>query len=273
GPEQVAQLKGSGDTVQSRALPGPSSALYPNTAAGHPLADAAVRQAVQKGIDRTTYAKTIYGADYPVVQGPYDTTTPYAVSQAAALAYDPDGAKGLLDAAGWTPGADGIRVKDGRRLTLVEAITSETPGDVLLQDQLKQIGIEVRLEVSTVAERPAVITSGAYDLIGTYYTRADPGVLQWILDPAISGSKALAQNSQTPAEATRVKALFTAGIVETDATKRAKIYAELQQRLVAQGISFPVSERVQQAGFSPRVHGFRYTSESFGSFYDVWLDS
>jgi peptide/nickel transport system substrate-binding protein len=273
GPEQVAQLEGSGDTVQSRPLPGPSSALYPNTAPGRPLADVAVRRAVQKGIDRATYAKTIYGDDYPVVQGPYDTTTPYAASQAGALAYDPDGAKSLLDAAGWTPGADGIRVKDGRRLTLVDAITAETPGDVLLQDQLKQIGIEVQLKVSTVAERPNVITAGAYDLIGTYYTRADPGVLQWILDPAISGSKALAQNSQTPAEAAKVKALFTAGIVETDAAKRAKVYAQLQQYLVAQGISLPVFERVQQAGFSPKVHGFRYTSESFGSFYDVWLDS
>nr|WP_232531265.1 ABC transporter substrate-binding protein [Microlunatus antarcticus] len=273
GPEQIAQLEGNGDSVQSRPLPGPASALYPNTAPGRPLADAAVRQAVQKGIDRATYAHTIYGADYPVVQGPYDTTTPYAVSQAAALAYDPDGAKRLLDAAGWTPGADGIRARDGQRLTLVEAITTETPGDVLLQDQLKQIGIEVQLKVSTVAERPSVITSGAYDLIGTYYTRADPGVLQWILDPAISGSKALAQNSQTPATAAKIKSLFDAGIAETDAKERAEVYAELQEQLVTQGVSFPVFERVQQAGLSPKVHGFRWTSESFGSFYDVWLDS
>ena len=272
-PEQAAQLQGSGDTVVSRSLPGPSSALYPNTAAGHPLADEAVRQAVQKSIDRTTYAATIYGKDYPVVQGPYDTTTPYAVSQAAALAYDPDGAKQLLDADGWTVGPDGIRVKDGKKLSLVYAITTETPGDVLLQDELKQVGIDAQIKVSTVAERPSVITNGAYDLIGTYYTRADPGVLQWILDPAISGSKALAQNSQTPAEAAKVKALFTAGITQTDETKRAKVYAQLQQYLVAQGISFPIFERVQQAGFSPKVHGFRYTSEAFGSFYDVWLDS
>ncbi len=272
-PEQVAQLQGSGDTVVDRSLPGPSSALYPNVAPGHPLADAAVRSAVQKSIDRTTYASTIYGADYPVVQGPFDTTTPYAASQAAALAYDPDGAKRLLDAAGWTPGADGIRVKDGRRLTLVDAITAETPGDVLLQDELKAVGIDVQLKVSTVAERPAVITAGDYDLIGTYYTRADPGVLQWILDPAISGSKALAQNSQTPAVAAKVQRLFAAGTKETDEARRAKIYADLQSTLVQDGVSFPVFERVQRVGLSPKVHGFRYTSEAFGSFYDVWLDS
>lgn len=270
--EQVAQLKAAGDSVVSRSLPGPSSALYPNTSAGRPLADPQVRQAVQQAIDRTTYASTVYGPDYPVVQGPYDTTTPYAVSQAAALAFDPDGAKALLDKAGWTVGADGYRVKDGQKLTLVNVITAETPGDVLLQDQLKQVGIDVKLAVTTAAERPAVIENGQYDLIGTYYTRADPGVLQWILDADTAGSKALARNSQSPAAAAKVKSLFSAGIQQTDEAKRAAVYADLQDELVSQNISFPVAERVQLVGLSPKVQGFRFTSESFGSFYDVWLN-
>lgn len=271
-PEQVAQLKAAGDTVVSRSLPGPSSALYPNTSAGRPLADLQVRQAVQKAIDRTTYASTIYGADYPVVEGPYDSTTPYADSTAAALAYDPDGAKALLDQAGWTVGADGYRVKDGKKLTLVDPITAESPGDVLLQDQLKQVGIDLQLAVTTAAERPAVITEGSYDLINSYYTRADPGVLQWILDADLAGSKALAANSQSPAVAAKVKALFQAGSEQTDETKRAATYKELQQYLIEQGVSFPVFERVQLVGLSPKVQGFRFTSEAFGSFYDVWLN-
>lgn len=269
--EQIAQLEASGDTVQSRPLPGPSSALYPNVSAGRPLADAKVRQAVQKAIDRTSYATTVYGRDYPVVQGPFDSTTPSFVSQADRLAYDPDGARALLDQAGWTLGADGFRHKGGQTLTLVDPIQAESPGDVLLQDQLKQVGIQVELDVVTAAVRPAVIAGGRYDLIGTYYTRADPGVLQWILDASVSGSKALAANSQSAATAAKVRALFTAGSEETDATERAAIYRQLQSELITSGVSFPVFERVQLAAFSPRVHGFRFTSEAFGSFYDTWL--
>ncbi len=269
--EQIAQLKASGASIESRSLPGPSYALYPNTAAGRPLADPKVRQAVQQAIDRTSYASTVYGRDYPVVQGPFDTTTPHFQSQASRLAFDPDGAKALLDGAGWALGSDGYRHKDGQTLTLVDPIPAETPGDVLLQDQLKQVGIQVKLVVTPAAERPNVISRGEYDLIGTYYTRADPGVLQWILDASVSGSKALAVNSQSPAASARVKKLFTDGIEQTDETKRAKIYATLQSYLVTEGISFPVFERVQLAGVSKQVHGFRYTSEAFGSFYDTWL--
>lgn len=67
--------------------------------------------------------------------------------------------------------------------------------------------------------------------------------------------------------------LFAAGTEETDEARRAKTYADLQSALVQDGVSFPVFERVQRVGLSPKVHGFRYTSEAFGSFYDVWLDS
>lgn len=273
-PEDAALLSSGGAEVHARALPGPSYALYPNVASGKVLTDPLVRQALQKAIDRTTYASTIYGADYPVVGGAFDSTTPYFVAQTDALAYDPGAAGALLDKAGWTleKGAD-FRTKDGQTLTIVEPITAETPGDVLLQDQLKKVGIKLELKVFQASERAAVIKSGDYDLLATYYTRADPGVLQWILDDRYSGSKALATNAQDAETAATVKQLFDTGLEQTDSDKRAAVYAELQKLLVDEGVSFPVFERVQQAATAPGVHGFRFTSESFLSYYDIWKDA
>ncbi len=95
-------------------------------------------------------------------------------------------------------------------------ITAETPGDVLLQDQLKQVGIELQLDVYQPADRAAITANGEYDLLATYYTRADPGVLAWILDERYAGSKAFAKNAQTPETAAEVQALFDAGLQETD---------------------------------------------------------
>ncbi len=98
-----------------------------------------MREAVQKAIDRETYAKAVYSNDYPVVQSVYEATTPYFKSEKSKLAYDPAGAAKLLDKAGWTLGSDGYRAKGGKRLTLVlNLFEKETTGDLLLQDQLRK---------------------------------------------------------------------------------------------------------------------------------------
>ncbi|GAA5030958.1 ABC transporter substrate-binding protein [Microbacterium fluvii] len=273
-PEDAALLTSAGATIESRSLPGPSYAFYPNVSGDKPLSDPLVRDALQKAIDRETYAATIYGDDYPVVEGAFNSTTPFFVSEADQLAYDPEGAAQLLDEAGWTleEGAD-YRTKDGETLTLVEPITAETPGDVLLQDQLKQVGIKLDLSVYQAAERASIITNGDYDLLATYYTRADPGVLQWILDDRYAGSKEFAANAQSPETAQQVKDLFDAGLETTNTDERAAVYAELQELLISDGVSFPVFERVQQAATAGDVHGFRFTSESFLSYYDIWKDA
>lgn len=68
-----------------------------------------------------------------------------------ALPYDPAAARKLLDEAGWKVGPDGIRVKDGKRFsfTLLANNGNEVRRDIatLVQDDLKQIGIEVKVEI------------------------------------------------------------------------------------------------------------------------------
>lgn len=267
-----AVITGGGDTVESRALPGPASNYYPNVAEGRILSDERVRQAVQKAIDRETYATTVFGADYPAVTSVYNTTTPYWVDESDALAFDAEGAGELLDEAGWDLGDDGYRSKDGRRLTLSVPIVAQFgAGDQLIQDQLKQVGIDLELNVITNAQRADVLGSGQYDLISTYFTRADPGVIQWIVDSRVAGSKAQAVNNFAPEQAAEVQALLDEGVQTVDPTARAAVYAELQDYLIDDALVFPFAERVQLAGVSSRVHGFRFTSESFGDFADAWI--
>jgi peptide/nickel transport system substrate-binding protein len=67
------------------------------------------------------------------------------------LRYDPAAARSLLDEAGWKVGPDGIRVKDGKRFTftLLANNGNEVRRDIatLVQDDLKRIGIEVKVEI------------------------------------------------------------------------------------------------------------------------------
>jgi peptide/nickel transport system substrate-binding protein len=264
-------IKASGAAIESRPLPGISDGYLPNVTPGHILADLKVRQALQKSIDRGSYATTIFWSGYPVVSGPFDSTTPYAVGNSAQLGYDPAGAAKLLDAAGWIVGKDGYRYRDGRKLTLLQPLTVALPGDQLLQDQLKKAGIDLQLKVLTPAQYQPAIAAGGFDLMATYYTRADPSVLGSVLDQSVSKA-GTATFSQDPTTAKQVSALFGTGLRSIDGSARAAAYAQLQKYLIGQGVSFPIYERVQTAGVSKKVHGFAFTSESFLRANDIWLD-
>lgn len=265
---KLFQAKGA--TIQSRSLPGPALNLYPNTRDNRLLADRQVRLALQKAIDRTSYAHTVYNAQFPVVSGVYDVTTPYFKPQANKLVYDPAGAEQLLDAAGWPKGEDGYRHKNGKRLTLRYNLTpAESAGDVLVQDQLRKVGIDLKLNVLTRAEWVAGNAAGSYDLTSTYMTRADPIILQTILDPRSANSATLATNTYEPQTLTRAQALFDSGITATDDAQRAQAYGQLQDLLIDEASAFPLYERVWQAATAPRVKDFRWTAEGFALFSDI----
>lgn len=262
-------FKARGIAIHSRSLPGPALNLFPNTRKGKILADRTVRQALQKAIDRTSYAATVYDADFPVVESVLDTTTPYFKTQKAKLAYDPEGAARLLDAAGWKPGKDGYRYRDGKRLTLVRNLLTETAGDVLVQDQFRKVGIDVQLRMLVAGEYAAASAAGNYDLVATYMTRGDPVILQAILDPRYSRGSALATNAYEPGTLARAQALFDTGLVTTDPAVRARAYGDLQDLLIDEGVAFPIYERIWQAAVSDKVRGFTWTAEGFAAFNDI----
>lgn len=265
-------LRSKGATIHSRSLPGPAFNLYPNTSKGRVLADAKVRQALQKAINRQSYATTVYSADFPAVQGPYDVTTPYFKSQRDKLAFDPQGAARLLDEAGWRLGEGGYRYHEGKRLSLVYNLRgSETPGDVLLQDQLKQVGIELKLNIQTPGEWAAARAAGQYDLASSYMTRADPIVLQTFLDPRATNRSALSVSAYEPETLVRAQKLFDAGMTASQSAARAQAYAELQDLLIDENVAFPLWERVWQAASSAKVKGFKWTSEGFALLNDIEL--
>lgn len=119
------------------------------TANPHPiLSDLRVRQAIQLGIDKQAIVDALLFGNVRV------GTSVLPIGQFACpqepSAYDPAAAAKLLDEAGWTVGSDGIRVKNGTRLSLKFQTTS---GNKLREDtqqviveMLKAIGVELRIE-------------------------------------------------------------------------------------------------------------------------------
>jgi peptide/nickel transport system substrate-binding protein len=269
-PQDEQLITSSGDIVEKRALPGVSYTQFANTSAGHLLSDPAIRQALYKAVDLKTYASTIFGSDYPTVQSVFDSTTPYFKSMSSKLAYDLKGAQKILDTAGWTVGKDGYRFKDGKELSLDYPVSQFSEGAELLQAQLKEAGINLALRTLTPAQQATYLVNGDYDLTQNYFTRADPGALQYIINPAVANSKALANRTASPDVIAHIQGLFAKAIQTTDANQTKQAYSDLQEYLIEQGVTFPLFERVQEAGVSNKVHGFAFTSESFLRLNDTW---
>jgi peptide/nickel transport system substrate-binding protein len=124
----------------------------------HPfLTDALVRQAYNLLIDRRTIAQQLYGAAGQATGNFLDSPQPFR-SPHTNWEFNPEKASQLLDQAGWKRGADGVRIKQGRRMkllyqTAVNPVRQKT--QAIVKKSFEQVGIEVELK----AVQPSVFFS------------------------------------------------------------------------------------------------------------------
>ncbi|MEU6430746.1 ABC transporter substrate-binding protein [Microbispora sp. NPDC046973] len=143
------------------------------------LADQRVRQALLLAVDRADLVGTVLGPRFTPATGVLAGTTPLYVDQSDKLRHDPVRAAELLDEAGWRPGPDGIRVKDGKPLTLNWLIPAPMPPvDEYVQQQLRKVGVDVKLNAVPPTRYVEQQQAGKFDITAVAVTRADPDVLR-----------------------------------------------------------------------------------------------
>ncbi len=117
----------------------------------HPfMSDIAVRQALSMAIDRPLLVEVGYGKAGKVTCNVLPSPAIYdSPNNAGCEVQDIDGANALLDAAGWAMGSDGVRAKDGVRLSILyQTSTNAVRQDfqALIKQWWGQIGIETELK-------------------------------------------------------------------------------------------------------------------------------
>ena len=152
--ESAASVASHSGLRVARSPVGAYEALYFDIrgAGGYDLGqDPAIRKAVARAVNRGVIVNNVWRGNAAVVQTmvPPSILGPYR-RVVRGLAYNSSQAERILDAAGWKAGSGGIRVKNGRKLTLTLVVgfpNADIHGSMpeALQSMLRQVGIDLKV--------------------------------------------------------------------------------------------------------------------------------
>lgn len=273
-----AQVKSAGYTVYGAQTRGTTHAIAFRPA--NPLvADIKVRQALLHATNSQEVISTLFSENYPKARSPLSSVSAGFVDLGSELSFDAERAKALLDEAGWKPGADGIREKDGQRLSLgvYESLNYARSKETLqlVAQQWRRVGAELKLLAGEAGTR----TKDDLDplrtpLVPTKVERADPDVLKSQYYPTTRDQLRQKGGKATASEFvdTTLNGILDSIASEPDAKKRLEHTAEAQRHLIAQAYVIPLFEEPQSFAGAPYVKDVVFESVGRPVFYSTWLD-
>ncbi len=206
------------------------------------MKDLAVRQAMNLAVNREDIAKQIFfGNAIPAPAYLHPGTPDFAAStQNTPLGkYNPAEAKKLLDAAGWKPGSDGMRAKDGVKLSPVLYILNSGSNPQMataVQGYMRDVGIDLKIEAFDATAYFTKIATQDFDmflLCNPYASAGDVLNVYW-----------RSQNRPIPNRMNWIDAetdaWLDAGLQASDPKVRAENYAKVQDRIVANALWVPL---------------------------------
>ena len=243
------------------------------------LADKRVRQALLYGLDRDAISQKLFEGKQPVAHSNVNPLDPMYSQAAHQYRYDPAKARALLDAAGFTDIRNGIRHKDGQKLSVEFVTTAGSRAreqvQQVLQSQWRQIGIEVRLR----NEPPRVFSSEVLNKRGL----TGLAMYAWISAPQSVARTTLhskeiptLQNNWTgqnyPAYRNpEMDRVLDAMEIELDVEKRRALFAE-QQRMYAEDLPvLPMFFRTDAFVLPKGLKGIEPTGHMHSS--TLWIEN
>jgi peptide/nickel transport system substrate-binding protein len=268
-PQNLVQLRQQPEfTVVEGELLNHNYSLHLN-AKRAPWDDVRIRRAFRQSLDLDAAVKTIYLGTAARAWSPLSPGL-FGYDKTLENTWGPDRVAAIrtFEELGWKPGADGVRVKDGKRLTVVFLDgqgNREKRLDLLtvLRRQLKDAGVELRIESQPGGNFLEKMRSGDYDLgAGSQFT-PDPDVLRSLYTPT-----SLYFAKVDDPELTQ---WLKAGYQETDPAARAALYARAQHRIIDEVYSIPAYVLIYTVTHSSRVRDITIDVQGFPQFHDAWL--
>jgi peptide/nickel transport system substrate-binding protein len=223
--------------------------------------DARVRRALAAALDiPSMMQKTYRGAVSTREAGRGLFIWAYDPKAYPDVRYDPQQARALLDAAGWKPGADGLRRKDGRALDVLLILQAATPGDALIGNAIAQyekaVGAQVTLKAFNVtqlvapADQGGPVYGGKFGMaLYSFVNGDDPDTTDQFSCATVPPRGYNKSRICDP----RIDALLARGQRTYDMAQRTAVYAQLQAILHEQMPIVLMYRRPELDAFSERL--------------------
>jgi peptide/nickel transport system substrate-binding protein len=230
----------------------------------HPaFQELAVRQAVYAALDKDSIISQLYyGLPKPAES--YLPAESWAYNpDLPKHSYDPEAAKKMLDAAGWTPGAGGVREKNGVRLSFTNSTTAgnhlREQAQQLLQQNFQDVGIEMKID-----NLPPAVMWGDYWMQSKFSTAIagidfmtgpDPSAPDYFASTATPMKGGSGQNTFVYSNP-EVDALLVQGATLLDQSQRKTIYEKIQA-IVRNDLPFlPLFQYAMVEGTKSNLKGY-----------------
>lgn len=217
------------------------------------MQDERVRRAIYSAIDYRTLAEDVLQGQAGVATGLFPSTYPYAVDTQVT---DPTLAGQLLDEAGWVPGADGVRAKDGQPLTVRLICSTALPDYVTIseavQSQLRPVGIDVQVvqvdDLTVARDTPDWDVSLSSSLL-SFGGSPDQGITDLL---STGGDLDYAGISDPELDALAAELRRT-----LDSDRRTALLVQIQQLVTARGYYAVATQRVPTLVVGPEWKGYQ----------------
>ena len=220
--------------------------------------DPALRRAVTMAVNRPAIARAVFFTAGDAADSYLNPAVLDFDPQSKALlpAFDPAAARKLLDEAGWTPGADGIRAKRGERASFTLYGIQDTQWNRMteaVQADLRRVGIEMRVQLwdSTVAwGKLATQEFGAFVMSYPYVSAGDALSLYFNSANAPAPNRMNWKDPQTDLWLDEAR-------TSLDPAQRAGALANVQRRVTEASVWVPLAREQLWLASSARVEGAR----------------
>ncbi|WFU73438.1 peptide ABC transporter substrate-binding protein [Bradyrhizobium sp. CB2312] len=225
----------------------------------HPLfSDPAVRKALSLLVDRESVKKAIYGRAGRTTANFLNGPEKF-VSKNTTWEFSIEKASKLLDDAGWKPGADGIREKDGKKLKLLYQTSINGPRQktqAIIKQACQKAGIDVELKsvVASVFFSSDVANPDTYahfyadlEMFQIPLSQPDPAQhMRRYLSTLVATKENKWQGTNFPRWVNKdYDATIEAAESEMDPVKRAALYIKANDLMYQDTVFIPVQHRLK----------------------------
>jgi len=212
-----------------------------------PFDDIRVREAFIRSADPTPGIETLFAGTAERSFSVMSSMEPFAYSDESLFTTDTDRANELLDEAGWKMGDDGVREKDGKKLTVRFPVASNqsTQAEQSLFEQIQantaKVGFDVQLNVTDLWGWYENLFAYNYEAVSAPYTTVGPDVLRITYHsdsrtPEPSGYFANVSGMNDP----KIDELLDDALATTDDAERKALYTDAQKLILSSYAAMPI---------------------------------